>query len=39
LEFTHDLRSPSSRTFIAPLVRDALAGLTARLRARQLADP
>jgi phage replication-related protein YjqB (UPF0714/DUF867 family) len=31
LEFTHDLRSPSARTYIAPLVREALAELTARL--------
>ena len=31
LEFTHDLRSPSSRNFIAPLVRDVVAELTARL--------
>ena len=31
LEFTHDLRSPSARAYIAPLVREALAELTARL--------
>jgi phage replication-related protein YjqB (UPF0714/DUF867 family) len=31
LEFTHDLRSPSARTYIAPLAREALAELTARL--------
>ena len=31
LEFTHDLRSPAARLLIAPLVRDALAELTARL--------
>jgi phage replication-related protein YjqB (UPF0714/DUF867 family) len=32
LEFTHDLRSPAARTLIAPLVRAALAELTARRR-------
>jgi phage replication-related protein YjqB (UPF0714/DUF867 family) len=31
LEFTHDLRSPSARTLIAPLVRATLAELVARL--------
>jgi phage replication-related protein YjqB (UPF0714/DUF867 family) len=31
LELTHDLRSPSARTYVAPLVREALAELTARL--------
>jgi phage replication-related protein YjqB (UPF0714/DUF867 family) len=30
LEFTHDLRSPAARMLIAPLVRAALAELTAR---------
>jgi phage replication-related protein YjqB (UPF0714/DUF867 family) len=32
LEFTHDLRSPTARSLIAPLVRAALAELTARPR-------